>query len=57
MNGLGFSHEEALQELDSIENLLTLLPDIPAITRCGSGSSRTTTSKASRFMMRVWSPS
>ena len=31
MNGLGFSHEEALQELDSIENLLTLRPDIPAI--------------------------
>jgi predicted nucleic acid-binding protein len=31
MNGLGFSHEEALKELGSIENLLTLLPDIPAI--------------------------
>lgn len=30
-NGLGLSHEEALQEVDSIEKLLTLLPDIPAI--------------------------
>jgi predicted nucleic acid-binding protein len=30
-NGLGFSHEEALQEVASIESLLTLLPDIPAI--------------------------
>ena len=31
VNGLGFSHEEALQEVASIESLLTLLPDIPAI--------------------------
>ena len=31
MNGLGFTQEEALQEVGSIENLLTLLPDIPAI--------------------------
>jgi predicted nucleic acid-binding protein len=30
-NGLGLSHEEALQEVASIERLLTLLPDIPAI--------------------------
>jgi predicted nucleic acid-binding protein len=30
-NGLGFSHEEALREVDNIELLLTLLPDIPAI--------------------------
>ncbi len=30
-NGLGLSHEEVLQELGSIEALLTLLPDIPAI--------------------------
>ena len=30
-NGLGLSHEEALQEVASIEKLLTLLPDIPAI--------------------------
>lgn len=30
-NGLGLSHEEALQEVSSIEKLLTLLPDIPAI--------------------------
>ena len=30
-NGLGLSHEEVLQEVGSIENLLTLLPDIPAI--------------------------
>jgi predicted nucleic acid-binding protein len=30
-NGLGFSQEEALQEVGSIEKLLTLLPDIPAI--------------------------
>jgi predicted nucleic acid-binding protein len=31
VNGLGFSHGEALQEVASIESLLTLLPDIPAI--------------------------
>jgi predicted nucleic acid-binding protein len=30
-NGLGFSPEEALQEVSSIESLLALLPDIPAI--------------------------
>jgi predicted nucleic acid-binding protein len=30
-NGLGLSHEEVLQEVDGIEGLLTLLPDIPAI--------------------------
>jgi predicted nucleic acid-binding protein len=31
LNALGLSHEEALQEVSSIERLLTLLPDIPAI--------------------------
>jgi predicted nucleic acid-binding protein len=31
LNGLGLSHEEVLQEVGSIETLLTLLPDIPAI--------------------------
>jgi predicted nucleic acid-binding protein len=31
LNGLGLSHEEVLQEASSIERLLTLLPDIPAI--------------------------
>jgi predicted nucleic acid-binding protein len=31
VNGLGFSQEEVLQEVSSIESLLTLLPDIPAI--------------------------
>jgi len=30
-NGLGLSQEEVLQEVRSIEGLLTLLPDIPAI--------------------------
>jgi predicted nucleic acid-binding protein len=30
-NGIGLSHEEALREVSSIEDLLTLLPDIPAI--------------------------
>ena len=30
-NGIGLSHEEALREVSSIEGLLTLLPDIPAI--------------------------
>jgi predicted nucleic acid-binding protein len=30
-NGLGFSHEEALQEVTSIEESLILLPDVPAI--------------------------
>ncbi len=30
-NGLGLSHEEALQEVSSIERLLTLLPDIPEV--------------------------
>jgi predicted nucleic acid-binding protein len=31
LNGLGLSHEEVLQEVGSIEKLLTLLPDVPAI--------------------------
>jgi len=31
MNGLGFSRSQVLQEISSIEGLLTLLPDIPAI--------------------------
>ncbi len=31
LNGLGLSQEEALQEVASIEKLLTLLPDIPPI--------------------------
>jgi predicted nucleic acid-binding protein len=31
VNGLGLSQEEALQEVSIIENLLTLLPDVPAI--------------------------
>ena len=31
LNGLGLSREEVLQEVSSIERLLTLLPDIPAI--------------------------
>lgn len=31
LNGLGLSHEEVLLEISSIEKLLTLLPDIPAI--------------------------
>ena len=31
LNGLGLSHQEALQEVSSVEKLLTLLPDIPAI--------------------------
>ncbi len=30
-NGLGLLHEEALQEVSSIERLLTLLPDIPEV--------------------------
>jgi predicted nucleic acid-binding protein len=30
-NSLGLSHEEVLQEVSSIEDLLTLLPDIPGI--------------------------
>jgi predicted nucleic acid-binding protein len=30
-NGLGLSRDEVLQEVSSIEQLLTLLPDIPAI--------------------------
>jgi predicted nucleic acid-binding protein len=31
VNGLGLSHEEVLQEVGSVERLLTMLPDIPAI--------------------------
>jgi predicted nucleic acid-binding protein len=31
LNGLGLSHEEVVQEVSSIERLLTLLPEIPAI--------------------------
>jgi len=30
-NGLGFSNEEVLREITSIEESLTLLPDVPAI--------------------------
>jgi predicted nucleic acid-binding protein len=30
-HGLGLSHEEVLQEVGSIEKLLTLLPDVPAV--------------------------
>jgi predicted nucleic acid-binding protein len=30
-NGLGFSHEEVLREVSSIEKLLALLPDVPGI--------------------------
>lgn len=31
LNGLGLSHEEALREVSSIEKLLSLLPDVPAV--------------------------
>jgi len=31
LNGLGLSHEEALQEVSDVEKLLTLLPDVPAV--------------------------
>jgi predicted nucleic acid-binding protein len=31
LNGLALSHEEVLQEVSSVERLLTMLPDIPAI--------------------------
>ena len=31
LNGLGLSHEEALREVNSIEKLLSLLPDVPAV--------------------------
>jgi predicted nucleic acid-binding protein len=31
LNGLGLSHEEALREVSSIERLLSLLPDVPAV--------------------------
>ena len=31
VNGLGFSHAEALNEVENIEGLLTLLPDSPSI--------------------------
>ena len=31
VNGLGFTHEEVLSEVQNIEGLLTLLPDSPAI--------------------------
>lgn len=30
-NGLGLSHEEVLHEVSSIEKLLILLPDVPAV--------------------------
>ena len=35
LNGLGLSHEEVLQEVSSVERLLTFLPDIPAIYPAG----------------------
>ena len=31
LNGLGLPHEEASHEVSRIEELLTLLPDVPAI--------------------------
>ncbi len=31
LNGLGFSQEEALREVSSLESFFTLLPDVPAI--------------------------
>jgi len=31
LNGLGLSHEESLREVSSIETLLSLLPDVPAV--------------------------
>jgi predicted nucleic acid-binding protein len=31
VNGLGLSHEEVLQEVGSVERLLSMLPDIPGI--------------------------
>ena len=31
VNGLGLSHEEVLQEVRSVERLLSMLPDIPGI--------------------------
>lgn len=36
-NGLGLSHAEVLQEVGSIEKLLTVLPDIPAIYTAWKG--------------------
>jgi predicted nucleic acid-binding protein len=53
VNGLGFSHDEVLQEVGSIENLLTLLPDFPAIYPVwmfGNRSYKTIGSRASMFM-------
>jgi predicted nucleic acid-binding protein len=31
LNGVGFSQEEALREVSSLESFFTLLPDVPAI--------------------------
>jgi predicted nucleic acid-binding protein len=51
LNGLGFSHDAVLREIDDIENLLTLLPDVPRSTPFGNSLSGTTASRASRSMM------
>lgn len=57
LNGLGLSHEEVVQEVSSIERLLTLLPDIRRSIPHGKKLWRTIKSKASRYMMRASLPS
>jgi predicted nucleic acid-binding protein len=37
LNGIGLSHEEALREVSSIEKLLSLLPDVPAVYTAWKG--------------------
>jgi hypothetical protein len=51
LNGLGLSHEEVLQEVSSIEKLLTLLPDVPAIYTAWKEIVSDHKSKASKSMM------
>ena len=50
-NGLGLTHEEVLHEVGSIENLLTLLPDIPAIYFAWKEIVREHKVQGSKFMM------
>ena len=51
LNGLGFSQDEALQEVSSIEQSLTLLPDVPAIYTAWKRIVHNHKSRASGCMM------
>ena len=51
-NGLGLSHDEVVQEVSNIEDLLGLLPDIPAVYSAWKEIVGIIKSRASRYTMR-----